>query len=45
MDINAQVNKCDDGQGMEKVNDNDQILRRSIKDQYKATISPYVPPL
>jgi hypothetical protein len=44
MDTNAQ-DKNFDGQGKEKVNDNDQILRRSIKDQYKATVSPYVPPL
>jgi hypothetical protein len=44
MDTNAQDKKVD-GQGKEKVNDNDQILRRSIKDQYKATVSPYVPPL
>jgi hypothetical protein len=45
MEINAQEMNFDDGQGMEKLNDNHQILRRSIKDQYKASVSPYVPPL
>ena len=45
MDINAQEKKYDGREGIEKFNDNDQILRRSIKDQYKATVSPFMPPI